>query len=990
MTAFDRQWLGGVLAVGGLFVLATGRAVAQTTTGTIRGYVRDSSGAPLEAAELQARNTQSGFLRTATSNDAGAYVLPALQPGVYDVTARHIGHSPQARRIEIQIGATQLVDFTLAAGAIEVAGLTVQATPPAIETRTSEVATNVTQQQINNLPTSNRNIFDLAALAPGIVTQNDQINSTRRTFAAGATGPQFGADEINVFIDGASYKNDLLRGGIVGQDRSRGNPFARSSIQEFRVITQNYKAEYQKATNGIIVATTKSGGNTWRGNAFFGFQDAGLVALDTFQLKAKAANSSFKKPDYTRYQLGLSIGGPLIVDRLHVFASYEGNYQNRTSLVNINTTTAANYPALNPVNLGQYNGNFGSPFRETLLFGKLSYEATPHSSFELSLDGRTNSDIRDFGALFNQPDHSFQFANRLMVDTYTGRLKHTYVHGPLVNEATVGFQRYRDQSIPDNPGTITQFFCCNFTAWIGSNFTIQDFKQYRTTLRNDLTYSGFNHGGQHVFKTGINIDFMKYDVVKRNSENPLFVWTDADSFNIPEHVEFQFGNPSYGDNNTEIGAYLQDDWSPTPKLTFNVGVRWDYESNMINTSYRTPQDVVDTLTKYASSLFLPLNPSRYFTDGTQRSAYKGAFQPRLGFSYQLDQAGKTTLFGGWGIFVDRTVHDLTAQEKEALQHPTYRINFKRFPGDSNNASLATWNPAYLGDSPAQILAALGPNANAREVKLLPNDLRPPLAQHFSFGVRQLLGSWGIQASYNGARTNHVFTFSWANIDFPCGNGSCFTFHGIPGFSNILMASTTGKAWYDALEVRVDRPYRRSSERFGWGAGLAYTFAKRQTQGFNDDFSFPNTTFYPKQVRNDERSHVVANWIVDMPYLFGVQFSGLLTLGTGTKQDVGDRFANVADTSQAGVIPEFGGFSPPKSSFILPSAWAFRNLDLRMRKDFPEISGTSISITVDLFNVFNYQNFGCFDTFNRRSATFGDASCTISDPRRLQIGGEYNF
>jgi outer membrane receptor protein involved in Fe transport len=994
--SIGNRWPGWGLAVLGLCVLSAGTAAAQTTTGTIRGYVRDQNGAALTGADIQARNVSSGVARSATSTADGAYVIVGLVPGIYEVNARHIGNTPQARRVEVSIGATLLADFTLQTGAIEVAGVTVEAAAPAIETRTSEVATNVTPQQINNLPTSNRNIFDLAALAPGVVTQNDQINSTRRTFVAGAYGPAFGADQVNVFIDGASYKNDLLRGGVVGQDRSRGNPFARNSVQEFRVITQNYKAEYQKASSGVIVATTKSGGNTWQGSAFLGFQNAGLVALDTFSLRTKHVSdslanlagtpSTFTEPDYTRYQMGFSIGGPIILNRLHFFGSYEGNIQDRTSRVRINDSIASLYPALTPLNFGQFNGDFGSPFRETLLFGKFSYEATPNSSLELSLDGRHNSDIRDFGALFNQPDHSFQNATRLNVNTYTGRAKYSYFRGSLLNEATLGYQQYHDQSQPDSPGTITQFFCCNFTAWVGSNFTVQDFKQNRLTLRNDLTYSGFNRGGQHVFKTGINVDVLTYDVTKRNSENPLFVWTDADSFNIPEHLEFQFGNPSYNDNNTEIGAYVQDDWSPTSRLTFNVGVRWDYETNMINTKYRTPQDVVDTLTKYDTLLFLPLDKSRYFTDGTQRSAYAGALQPRLGFSYQLDQQGKTTVFGGWGIFVDRTVHDLTAQEREALQHPSYRINFKRFPADSNDASKVVWDPAYMGMTPEQILTAIGPNANTREVKLLPNDLRPPLAQQFSFGVRQLLGSWAIQASYNGSRTNHVFTFSWANIDFPCGNGSCFTFHGIPGFSNILIASTSGKAWYDALQVRVDRPYRRSSERFGWGAGLAYTYAKRQTQGFNDDFSFPNTSFYPKQPRNDERSHVVANWILDLPYVFGVQFSGLITLGSGTKADVGDFFGTPGNPP-----PQLGGFTPPKSGFIIPKAWAFRDVDLRLRKDFPRFSGTTLGVTVDLFNVFNYQNFGCFSPlFDPQATDFGTPRCVVSDPRRLQIGAEYNF
>ena len=201
-----------------------------------------------------------------------------------------------------------------------------------------------------------------------------------------------------------------------------------------------------------------------------------------------------------------------------------------------------------------------------------------------------------------------------------------------------------------------------------------------------------------------------------------------------------------------------------------------------------------------------------------------------------------------------------------------------------------------------------------------------------------------------------------------------------------MGTTAGKAWYDAVTVRVDRPYRRSSERFGWGLGFAYTYAKRQTRGFNDDFSFPNSSFYPKQPRNDERSRVVANWILDMPYAFGIQFSGLITLGSGLKYDIGDFFHSPGNPP-----PVLGGFSPPKYSFIIPNAFAFRNVDIRFRKDFPRVSGTKVAVMMDVFNLFNYQNFGNFNTFDPNNANFGKANQPlISDPRRLQIGAEYTF
>src|SRR5207245_7513195 len=136
-------------------------------------------------------------------NATGAYILVGLTPADYDLTARSIGHTPEARRVTVLIGATLGADFALAAGAVELQAVTVTAGAPVIETKTSEVATNVTEPQINDLPTANRNIFDLAALAPRVSSQNDQINSTKRQFVAGAYvaagTPAYAPDQVNFF-----------------------------------------------------------------------------------------------------------------------------------------------------------------------------------------------------------------------------------------------------------------------------------------------------------------------------------------------------------------------------------------------------------------------------------------------------------------------------------------------------------------------------------------------------------------------------------------------------------------------------------------------------------------------------------------------------------------------------------------------------------------------------------------------------------------------
>ena len=140
-----------------------------------------------------------------------------------------------------------------------------------VDMRTSEVATNISVEQIESLPQGNRNFLNFAALAPG-VRINDR--DTEKTFQAGALG----ANAVNVYIDGVSYKNQVINGGVVGQDSSRGNPFPQNAVQEFRVITQNFKAEYEQASSAIITAKTKSGTNEFHGDTFIYYQDKSLVA----------------------------------------------------------------------------------------------------------------------------------------------------------------------------------------------------------------------------------------------------------------------------------------------------------------------------------------------------------------------------------------------------------------------------------------------------------------------------------------------------------------------------------------------------------------------------------------------------------------------------------------------------------------------------------------------------------------------------------------
>lgn len=961
------QWFGvrllpAALAIA-LAALAPLAAAAQSPTGGLRGFVRDEGGQPLAGALVTARSTGTGATRSATADETGFYALLGLAPADYQVSARRVGGQPQTRTVRVAVGQVLDIDFNMTQAAVEVSGITVTA-PANADVRSSEIATNVSPEQIAALPSPQRNFLDFAALAPGVRLSGDRIDDTRRTISYGAQG----AEQINVFVDGATYKNDILRGGVAGQDASRGNPFPMGAIQEYRVLTQNYRAEYQRASSAVITAATRSGTNTWTGNGFFSYQDRSLVDLNQFQRTTAIRDTTFQKPDYTRDLFGASVGGPLMRDRLFVFGSFEYNRQNRTNRVNI--VPPAGYPALDSIDWASRNGEFPSPFRQSLFFGKLSYAQSEHASLELSVNSRAEHDIRDFGGLT-----AYEAATRFQNAVTTATLRHTYAPGgDWLNEATASWQRYHYNPQPATPAAIRRLFGFGCCAVLGSYNTVQDFTQRRISLRNDLTYTGLRSGGNHVIKMGANVDLLHYDIIKRNSETPLFVYELwFDSAKTPERVEFQAGDPNFASNNTQIGAYIQDDWSPTQRLTFNLGLRWDVETGMINRDYVTPQNVVDSLTKYSDSLFLPLDPNRYFSTGSNRSLYLGAIQPRVGMTYQLDRDGRTTVYGGWGLFQDRTLYDQAIEERFAQQHPGYTIHFDSVGGADPNR--VDWDPAYLQGRSQLDPLLTGLASNTQEVKLLPNDLRPPMSQQFSLGVRRRLGRWTADVSYTGVRSDNVFTFYWANSNFTCTprTFACFTTHPVPGFGTILMADNAGKTWYDALNVKLERPFMASERDLSWGAGLAYTYAERQTQGFNDDFSFPNPADYPRQVRNDERHHLVANWILQSNRLWGVQFSGILTYGSGVKLDVGDRFGGTTNPLRP------GAFQTP----------AFTNVDLRLRKEL-NYSTYRLGIGVDLFNAFGNQNLGCFNTGNPADGAFGTAGCTISDPQRLQVGVDFGF
>ena len=981
-------------------------AAAQTSTGTIRGSILGAD----ETTTVVAKDTSSGFTSRTTANAEGGYVLSGLRPGTYEVTVT----TPQTAMTEvvtIGIGQVGELDLDLTADvaaaeeaatgeATEVEGVVVVARRLP-EVRTPEIATNVSTQQIEELPQINRNFLNFAALAPGVRLSQSE---SEQTITAGGQR----AESVNAFIDGASLKSNVIAGGIAGQDDSRGNPFPQGAIQEFRVITQNFKAEYEQASSAIITAVTRSGTNEFKGELFGTYRNQRFIRRDIFSRRR-----GDPRPNLFVKQYGGVLGGPIMQDRLHFLGTYEKKEEGRTATVNLGRQDPRFISQF-----GQFIGTVDVPFEEDLYFGKLSFQPAERHQLDLSVTWRDETDVRDIGGA-----NSAERANLLNQKTLSSNLRYQYQGEAFLNEFAVDYRSYfynpqaanfsefgrsfrlfEQDANPGLPGFQIDAFGGVEILNTGGRDSRQEIYDKTLTFRNDLTFPDVEFNGYHTIKMGAKYSRQNYQVTKEFGRNPFFFF-DVDgrgsgAVDVPYRVQLGNAFPSVDLTNNVIGLYIQDDWQVTDKLELNIGIRWDYESNANNVDYVTPAAVRAGL---ATIPFRPsfFNESDYISDG-DREAFKGAFQPRLGFSYDVFDDRRTVIFGGGGRYYDRVMFNFSFDE---VVKPFDFSQNVFFSTTGRPAGVASGNPddpilfrpEYLTaaglDSVLDTIPAKG------EVFLLKNEFAPPYSDQFNLGVRQRVELFNtvFQTEFTLAwsKTHNEFTWLYLNR---CGEptrptqgdgfGDSGGFCG-PGGSNPFrgyFASDHNKEReYKALYVKIDKPYSRSS---GWGLNVAYTFSEARQNGGRDFFCFDCFNIEDSPWRpsdDDERHRIVANGIVDLP--LGLQLSGILTLGTGTPFDVFDgRGPFFVYRPNAG--------RPDKQNFVVPDAFAYRLLDLRVTKGFEVWGGSEFEVFADIINVFDFTNFSGFDggtgSASNPNPNFGRPSTVLFPTRTFQFGARYKF
>lgn len=906
-------------------ILISSISFAQLSTSSISGTITDENGVPVRDAAVLAKNIETGFSRGVTSNKDGRYSILSILPGRYEVSVQHVAYRTEKKVVDVYVGQTLTIDFKIATKEIQIGEVVVVSQSEAAALKNSELAVNMKPEQVVKLPLNTRNFLELATLAPG-------IKPIGATIGSGAHQPT----SLGFYIDGAEYKNEIVEGGLAGQFLSSGNAFPQEAIREFKVITQMYKAEYAKSTAGIISAVTKTGTNEYHGSAFLTYRDKSLNARGPFELS---------KPAYKRRQTGFSLGGPIIPDKMHFFVTYEGEFRD-------------GYTTVVPANLdkwGQYYGTYHIPFKEHLGVARLTYQLASDQFIDINFNGRYDRSILGVGGT-NAYERGRYFDNSV----YNLGIKHQYsLTNNLLNEFRFHFQTYNwaiSNIAPE--GKVGMVYPS--VAFGSFSHAPQNWFQNRYAFYNDLTYVW----NEHTFKGGFFIQRLKYQAEQKLYLNPQFYFkTDAST--EPYYAIIGSGNPNVTKWNTQLGVYAQDDWNVTPQLSLNLGIRWDYESNMINNDFITPDSIRRDLSAYF--------PEKYFSDGNNRKPYLGAFAPRLGFSYDLFNDKKTILFGGAGIFYDRHVWNVASDEILRL---TWKVTYIYFP-ESGDPTAIPWNDAYYSREALLNLVNQG-KTPPPEIFLIPADIKPPKTIQFSLGVRQQLGNFTVGLAYAGVRGYNEITTYNANY-----KSNLTTKYG-----RINVWTDEGNSWYDALYLTIDKPYRPGS----YGLNISYTLSKTSSE-------FDNTIYYgylyytsmdflkkaPSTL--DERHRISINAIVDLPW--GFLLSGWGTFATGRPYLV---YLGTDDNNDGVITNDYppegrNAGREPGYNFIFKHVFAYRNVNLRLSKTF-HYRGYNLELMLDVFNVFNWTNFGSY-VGRMNLATFGRPT-TAGAPRQIQLGTKLSF
>jgi hypothetical protein len=612
-----------IAAILGLVVSSS--VSAQQSTGAIAGRVVDAQGSGVANATVTARNPETGFVRTETSDTAGNYRLAALPVASYAVQVESPGFSTLSHTdVEVNVAQTLRIDFRLRIANLA-QEVTVTAAIPLVDIANSSVGQVVDPRRMQDLPINGRQFANLAATLPGVGLAFHSDPSKGTNYAPLVNG---GAGRnINYQIDGGDNNDDTV-GGLLQQ-------FPLEAIEEFHFETQRFKAEYGRSNGGVMNVVTKSGTNRFQGTMFELFRDKAMNAMtETEMLAGVAAGSSPRKGDYRRNQFGGSFGGPLMLDRVHFFFALERTQQDTTQTVN----TQGLFPAL--------NGVYATPSRDNLGTVKVSVNINPQQFVAIRYGRNTNSYVYGASPASTQ-DNWGDARNRFN----SVNVNHNWVlAGAKLNE--VVFQ-YSDFGNVIAGRTKASNLLFQNGVQTGSNLaTPQSTEQVKYQIRDDFSWLVAGHGGLgHTFKAGVNFINEPRLFIDGSSGKGVTSYTLlGNSLSAPVQFIMQIdGEASANIPTRQYGLYVQDDWRVGRRLTVNAGVRYDLVTGLNFDQSKNPNFVKVQDAARAGKLGGILGLENF---GLDPQSDRNNIQPRIGGVYDVTATGKDIVRAGWGIYND--------------------------------------------------------------------------------------------------------------------------------------------------------------------------------------------------------------------------------------------------------------------------------------------------------------------------------------------------
>lgn len=1025
--------------------LGIGQSFAQSTvTGAIRGNITDSQGAAVPSASVTATNEGTNKVDTVTTDADGNYRFSNLQPGSYTVGVTSTGFADfKQEKVVVEVGQVTGINVPLGVAGTS-ATVDVTAEAPVINTSSNENSTNINQTSINELPINGRRASNFALLAPSTVPDGTfGLISFRGISGLLNNSTVDGGDNNQAFF---SEERGRTRINYV---------ISQSAVREFQINGSNYSAEFGRAAGGVINTVTKSGTNEFHGDLFYYNRNNRNGARNPRAFRSILVNGVSTtveaKPIDLREQFGGTIGGPIIKNKLFFFFSYDRqrrNFPGLAAFISPSFLNSVNRTVLQGkglkdaqidntvIFLNSLTGETPRRGDQTLYLPKIDWQINDNNLFSVSYNRlRWESPNGIQTQAVNNRGRSTFGDDFVEVDSVNARLQST-LSANLLNEARFQYGRdfetqFSTAPLPGEPTTsrtaVGGTRAPNISITNGLEFGTPTFlerpafpDERRYQLADTVTYTR----GRHTFKFGGDINRVTDDIQNLRFEAGAYSYNNINDFIIDysnylspftaaptcvnstrtagrcytSNYQQGIGSPGLKLLTYDYNFFAQDDFRITPRLTVNLGLRYEYiklpEATLINTS----------------TAIIP-NDGRSFAEATSTLPNdKNNFGPRIGFAYDIFGDGKTSVRGGYGIYYGR------------IQNSTIY-----------NALVNTGNPggqAQLSVAPTEALAPVFANIiptnnlafRAGAIQYFQGDFQAPLINQYDIILeREIAPNTVASVSYIGSLGRNLPTF--VDLNYAQTGTTSFTVNGGPasgqtfmlpfysrvsGTNALTQIQSSVKSQYDAIVFQVNRRFTS-----GLQFQASYTLAKSTDTNQNSaTFTQTNSPYdlfnrsYDSGPSNFDTRHKVVVSAVYAPTIFrggnGSIYNYLLN-----GWSIAPIYSYYSGRPYDGTV---SGFSLNNSNgdnrFPLNTRNAYRlpslqNLDLRLSKRFRFTERYSLELLAEGFNVFNRtQVFGVNTVLYNRSGNtlnfnpaFGDITTTDSTlfrERQIQFATRFQF